>query len=470
MNPWQIILYTKEIEMRDKIGKVWLAILKARQIWFTTYKIIDKLDKCLFYKNVTANIVAHSREKLEDIFMRVKLAYERVPNEILLSDGTLWRKPIPKYDNKSAYYFPSQNSHFKVTLDSRSGTLTDLHVSEWAFIQDFTGMMRATLPASENADVTIETTANGMNDFKAFWDNDTRFEKIFIPWFTDPSYRKQAPEWYQCMAELKYLQEKYNLDDDQMFWYEEKYKNDKDGTLQEYPSEPIDAFISSGRPFYNLSLLRDYPILEGKLDDIDKNLTWYKKEKNDNCIIGIDFAEWLDHGDYTVVRVRDRDFKLLCSWRGKIEPWEVCKIVEFLRNNGIRGRIWPERNNHGHTFLYAAKAYKRYKYIYQPKQDKDDKADKKDGQRWWLTNLKTRPLMLDEHKTAVNDRLVDMDKDLQNECNTFVVKNGKPQADDNCNDDVVMADAICLQMAKEPRIVWQTTTSVVTVNYDDQLY
>lgn len=78
--------------------------------------------------------------------------------------------------------------------------------------------------------------------------------------------------------------------------------------------------------------------------------------------------------------------------------------------------------------------------------------------------------MLDEHKTAVNDRLVDMDKDLQNECNTFVVKNGKPQADDNCNDDVVMADAICLQMAKEPRIVWQTTTSVVTVNYDDQLY
>ena len=93
------------------------------------------------------------------------------------------------------------------------------------------------------------------------------------------------------MAGLEYLQVKYNLDNDQMFRYEEKYKNDKDGTLQEYPSEPIDAFISSGRPFYNLSLLRDYPILEGKLDDIDKNLTWYKKEKNDNCLIRIDFAE-----------------------------------------------------------------------------------------------------------------------------------------------------------------------------------
>jgi len=55
-------------------------------------------------------------------------------------------------------------------------------------------MMRATLPASENADVTIETTANGMNDFKSFWDNDTRFAKVFIPWFTDITYRKPAPE------------------------------------------------------------------------------------------------------------------------------------------------------------------------------------------------------------------------------------------------------------------------------------
>jgi len=32
---------------------------------------------------------------------------------------------------------------------------------------------------------------------------------------------------------------------------------------------------------------------------------------------------------------------------------------------------------------------------------------------------------------------------------TFVNKNGKPQADESCHDDVVIADAICLQMLKE---------------------
>gem|GEM_PF-4025811 len=55
-------------------------------------------------------------------------------------------------------------------------------------------MLRATLPSAENADITIETTANGMNEFKDFRDNDDRFEDVFFPWFVDPNYRKQAPE------------------------------------------------------------------------------------------------------------------------------------------------------------------------------------------------------------------------------------------------------------------------------------
>jgi hypothetical protein len=47
------------------------------------------------------------------------------------------------------------------------------------------------------------------------------------------------------MEELRYLQERYKLTNNQLYRYETRYKNDKDGTLQEYPSEPIDAFISS---------------------------------------------------------------------------------------------------------------------------------------------------------------------------------------------------------------------------------
>lgn len=57
--------------------------------------------------------------------------------------------------------------------------------------------------------------------------------------------------------------------------------------------------------------------------------------------------------------------------------------------------------------------------------------------------------MLDEHKEMIKNWLIEMDKELQDECYTFIIKNSKPQADDNCFDDVVMWDAICCQMLKE---------------------
>jgi len=55
-------------------------------------------------------------------------------------------------------------------------------------------MLRATIPSAETADITIETTANGMNEFKEFWDTDDRFESMFFPRFIDETYRKTAPD------------------------------------------------------------------------------------------------------------------------------------------------------------------------------------------------------------------------------------------------------------------------------------
>lgn len=470
LNKWQRILFEKEKEIRAKKWRVWLKILKARQIWFTTYKLIDKLDKAIFYSNTNVNIVAHNREKLQEIFKRVKFTFENIPDQIKMSDWRIWQKPKPKYDNTNEYYFPDKNSTMKITLDSRSWTLTDCHISEWAFIPQFRDMLRATLPSAENADITIETTANGMNEFKDFWDWDDRFESIFFPRFVDPLYKKESPIWWKCMEELNYLQDKYDLSNDQMYWYEEKYRNDKDWTLQEYPSEPIDAFISSGRPFYDLNKLKDYPIVVWEPDQFHKGLIWYKRTRTKNAIYWIDISEWLDHWDFSTIRVRDRELKLIATYKGKCDPADLTKIVNYLWENGIEWVVAPERNNHWHTFIYASKSYKWYYKLYIPKTDADDDKDDKDGKRGRETNLVTRPMMLDEHKEMIKNGLLQMDKELKDECYTFIIKNKKPQADVNCNDDVVMADAICCQMLKTPIYRELSKDSIVVVNYDDELY
>lgn len=470
LNKWQRILFDKENQLRKEWRKVWLKILKARQIWFTTYKLIDKLDKALFYSNTNVNIVAHNREKLQDIFKKVKYTYENIPEQIKMSDGRIRKKPKPKYDNTNEYYFPDKNSTIKITLDSRSWTLTDCHISEWAFIDNFKEMLRATIPASENADITVETTANWMNEFKEFWDNDDRFEEVFFPRFVDDKYREKAPEWRQCMDELRYLQDKYNLDNDQMYWYEIKYRNDKDGTLQEYPSEPIDAFISSGRPFYDLKIIKDYPIVKWEQDQFHKWLIRYNRTKTKNAIIWMDFAEWLDHWDKSTMRIRDRNLKLIATYRWTQDPADMAKILNYVWWHWIQWIIAPEKNNHWHTFLEVAKSYTWYNKIYIPKKDTNDYQEDKDWKRWRETNLVTRPMMLDEHKEMVKNWLLEMDKELQDECYTFVIINRKPQADDNCHDDVVMADAICCQMLKEPNYEENKKTEVVVVNYDNELY
>lgn len=452
MNATQLKLFDKENEAKKKCWKIRIAVLKSRQLWMTTYKCIDKLDKCLMYSNVNANIVAHNKDKLQEIFAKVKLAYEMLPNEIELNDWKTRKKPIPKYDNKNELFFPEKNSRIKITLDSRSWTLTDLHISELAFIDKAQAMLRWTLPSAEHADITIETTANWMNFFKYFRDNNSQFGKIFFPWYLDDTYQEEAPEHFKPIKDLEYQRTELWLSDNKVYRYQKKYLDDPFGTMQEYPTRAIDAFIASWKPFYNIAKVNKYNIIKWEQDEVFDELTRYNREKNDDTLIWIDLAEWLDHWDCTVIRVRDRDFKLIASYRSnKIEPWDVVKVVNYLYNNWISGIIAPERNNHWHTFIYAAKAHSWYDDIYIPKQDKDDKEDRKNGQRWWHTNLKTRPVMLDEHKESINDRIIEMDEQLKNECYTFVIKNSKPQAEENCNDDVIMADAICLQMAKEPK-------------------
>lgn len=54
-------------------------ILKARQLGISTYLCLLFLDRCIFNSNMSAGIIAHTREDSEQLFKRVKFAYENYP-------------------------------------------------------------------------------------------------------------------------------------------------------------------------------------------------------------------------------------------------------------------------------------------------------------------------------------------------------------------------------------------------------
>lgn len=65
----------------------------------------------------------------------------------------------------------------------------------------------------------------------------------------------------------------------------------------------------------------------------------------------------------------------------------------------------------------------------------------------WDTNGATRPVMISELRTAVHQELIKVyDAQTYAEMLSFIVKNGKPQAERNAHDDLIMSLAIAWQI------------------------
>ncbi len=453
MNEWQKKLY--EIEKEDKKER-WsykLVILKARQIGFSTYKLIDKLDKVLFYPNTTAYIVAHKREKMVDLFEKVKLAYSLIPERIRLEDGTIWEKPKPKTDNKNEYYFPHNNSKIKITLDARSGTVTDLHISEWAFITNFRDMLRGSLHASENADITIETTANGINEFYEFWKyhnkEGTLFKTLFFPWYDHREYESEID--HDVPEDILWMKEKW-IPQNKLNWYIPKYLEDPRGMQQEHPTIPDEAFLTTGSPVFDTFVLKSLTPVEGKFNSRYRNLCIYQ-DPGKWAMYGVDTSEWWWDWDYSVISVRDMEGNLLAFYRDKVQPDMLCEVIDYLYELWYTWIIWIERNNTWLATIIRAQDYPWYYDLYSTRSI-DHKTQKKIKKYWRHTNTSTRPVLISEYEEAFRMwYLKEYDYRCYEEMFSFVYnEKGKPEAQIWSHDDCIMADAICWQMRKERTI------------------
>jgi hypothetical protein len=100
------------------------AILKARQLGFTTFIQIFMLDACLFNSNVRAGTIAHRLDDAKTIFRdKVKYPYDNLPEGI--------RNIRRKLSDSADELVLSNNSSLRVGTSLRSGTLNYLHVSEY---------------------------------------------------------------------------------------------------------------------------------------------------------------------------------------------------------------------------------------------------------------------------------------------------------------------------------------------------
>lgn len=208
-------------------------IMKARQQGFSSLILALFTYDFLTVDNSLSVIVADISSNASDLLDRVKFYLQSVED--------LMGAKIPlKYNSKYELYNEQNHARYIIgTADNRdfgrSKTITNLHLSEFAFYPDseslFAGVMQAVVPDGK---VIIETTANGFNFFKTFWDECVAGERPFKPLFY-PASSFYSPEFLaNKQRELGRL-----------------YR-------QEYPESAIEAFLSSGELYFSHEALARY--------------------------------------------------------------------------------------------------------------------------------------------------------------------------------------------------------------------
>ena len=92
------------------------------QLGISTFVCILFLDRCLWNSNKAAGIIAHTMEDAEQMFRRVKYAYDNLPEDIT---------NIISADNDTAQMLKFSNgSSISVGTSLRSSTFHYLHISE----------------------------------------------------------------------------------------------------------------------------------------------------------------------------------------------------------------------------------------------------------------------------------------------------------------------------------------------------
>ena len=237
-------------------------ILKARQLGFTTYIDILALDQCLFNKNYTASIIAHSLPDAQKIFRnKVKKVYDSLPR--------LVQQTCPIRNASASEIVFENGSSISVGTSARGGTVQFLHVSEMGKIARKYPEKAAEIVsgAFEAVPVTglkfVESTAEGRAGWfyeavmearrrKAQGSKDTPldFRLHFFPWFKKAGYRLDPDGVVFTDSDRRYFNDLkaklgLTLDRQQMAWYVKKRATLKDLMLREYPSTEDEAFQAS---------------------------------------------------------------------------------------------------------------------------------------------------------------------------------------------------------------------------------
>ena len=174
---------------------------------------------------------------------------------------------------------------------------------------------------------------------------------------------------------------------------------------------------------------------------------WEYPESRSAYVMGVDTAEGLGHGYYSVIQVLNVGTgNQSAIWHGHIAPdllaEEVLSLGMWYRN----ALCCVESNNHGLTTITELR-HLGYPNLFRKRQlnNVNNRISQEYG---WKTTRTSKPLMIDDLSSALrNDELQINDRNTVGELRTYV-RNDRGSMSGSPYDDRVMALALANQMRK----------------------
>jgi len=400
--------------------------LKGRQEGVTAIITALQLACTLLSPNFSGYTMADKGENAKVILNdKGKYAYHNLADKF---------KPHEKFNSANEIFFDKLNSSWRTasaesTESGRSRTINFLHFSESAFFPNMLKTMAALDPTlTKNAIIFEETTGNGFNSFRENWyDKDSEFENIFIPWWWAKEYSiefeseeigvefktnvdNQISKFFKKLYFLKTV-EKLNYN--QLYFYFKKRKTLKGLLEQEYPCSAEEAFLFSGRTYFDKELVENKIIELKKVKIVEKRLgdayvIFEAPQEGEKYYIGVDVAEGIESGDASHAKIiKASTCEEVGFVHGHFSPDRFGDILVDIAVEYNKAFLGIEANNHGHSVIATVYRYRNYKNIYISHQhgrvfDKKD-TSKKLG---WTTTESSKYLMLDELDSALRDDII----------------------------------------------------------------
>ena len=470
-------------------------ILKARKEGISTLTAAFFFWRASLFNNQNCYVVSYSDEGVSPLFEMYRLFYDAMPAHL---------RPMKRHDNAKILNFenpnddarpglPGRRSSVRVTgSDARfpgSGfTIHYLHISELGKINDPELLMKSLKPAVPRECCIIhESTAFGVGtyfhrEWKRAEEKKSGYDALFFPWWKHKKYWLPVTELALSEKE-ELMQTAYELNVGQLAWrrwcIKDTCDGDEDLFKQEYPGNPGEAFLSTGRGVFMTSMLERYrltaptPVQVGDFDILyDKagkeKASWTErpdgrwkiyhgpdKLREKKFCVGVDVAEGIDitpgktgrKVDNSSVHVYDEDGRLCATWNGTMEPDILGMMVAAVAAWYNNAYIVVEANTYGMLVLSTIRdtGYDMTQIHHSVRYGED--VEQEMLRMGFYTNRKTKPQLIEDLLAGMRDKQVlTIDPETIDEMATYRRDaRGRMNATSGCRDDRVMSAALCWQ-------------------------